>query len=186
MNIKDVIKLSATYLGRENVVKYLEQNLSCDDENVLATVDTLTRCANLVINELACSYVPMVRKQKVKAVGGKVYYTELPERVLEIVGAYDLDSNSINFKVNAEYVETLYGEYVVEYAYMPPNFGLTDEIGYSEIKLPARVIAYGTTAEFCLTEHAFDESVLWHNRFTGALSSILSPKNKIVKARRFI
>lgn len=186
MNIKDVIKLSATYLGRENVVKYLEQNLSQTDENVLATIDTLTRCANLVINELACSYLPMIRRERVNAVGGKVYYTELPERVLEIKGAYDLDGNEIGFKVNAEYVETLYGEYIVEYAYMPPNYGLTDEIGYSEAKISARVIAYGATAEFCLTEHAFDESVLWHNRFTGALSLILSPKNKRVKERRFI
>jgi hypothetical protein len=186
MIIKDVIKLSATFLGRENVVRYLETEEQTSDLNLLATVDTLTRCANLVINELAVSYVPMLKKERVKAKGGRVFYSDLSERVLEIMGAFDLDGNQIYFKQSPEYIETSYDEYMVEYACLPLNLGINDKTGYDEGRLPARVIAYGVTAEFCFTEHAFDESVLWHNRFTGALSTMLSPKSKIIKPRRFI
>lgn len=186
MNVKDVVKYSATFLGRESVIKYLNGENTDADDNVLATVDTFTRCVNLVVNELAASYLPMTKKRIFKTDNGRIYYKDFSETVLEIIGVYDDCENEIPFTQSAEYVETVYSEYAVEYAYLPPNYGLTDEIGYKENVVSARIIAYGVAAEFCITERAFDESVMWRKRFTDALSKIIPLKNKRLRARRFI
>lgn len=186
MNIKEVVRYSATFLGRENVIKYLDNENADTDDNVLSTVDIFTRCANLVVNELSASYLPMTKKRTFKTDNGRIYYKDFPETVLEITGAYDDDGKDISYTQNAEYIETVYSEYSVEYNYLPPVYGLTEEIGYKENVISARVIAYGVTAEFCITERAFDESVMWRKRFTDALSQLIPPKNKVLRARRFI
>ena len=185
MKLKDVIKLSAVYLGRENVVNYLE-NLKTEDDTVLYAVDTLTRCANITVSELASTFIPMIKKERVGTENGKIYYTELTETPLEIKNVYDSSGYKITFEINPEYVEVSGLEVFIEYVYLPTNYGISDSIGYTERQVPSRVIAYGVAAEFCLTERSFDESVMWRKRYTDALSLILAPKNKRIKQRRFI
>lgn len=185
MKLKDVIKLCAVYLGRERVVKYLEDGINISDEDVLSTVDALTRCANVVISELACTFFPLVKKEKTGAEGGRTYYVNLTETPLEIKNVYNDAGSKIPFEVLPEYVKTDETSVTIEYAYLPANYDLNSHIGYTESKVPSRVLAYGTTAEFCLTERSFDESVMWRKRFTDALSLMLKPKNSKIKQRSF-
>ena len=185
MNLKDVIKLSAVYLGRENVLKYLDGNLGSSHDVVMSQVDTLTRCANVVISELASTFIPLIKREKVVAINGKLYYSAFSETPLEILGMYDGEEQE-EYKILPEYIEVKKTILTVEYKYLPPNYGLTDEIGYSEQELPLRILAYGTTAEFCLTEKSFDESVMWRKRFSDAIAMMFAPKNRKIKQRSFI
>ena len=60
MTVKDIVRLSAIYLNMENVVKYLDGG---EDNDALNGVNTLTVCANIVLNELACTYIPMIKTE---------------------------------------------------------------------------------------------------------------------------
>lgn len=186
MKLKDIIKLSAVYLGRENVVSYLESNTSTTDGNLLSAIDTFTRCANLVIAELSTSYVPLLKKETLQAENGKIYFSSLTETALEIVKVTDENGKEVDFIYKPDRIETDLSALNIEYKYLPSNLGLNDIVGYTERQVPSRIIAYGIAAEFSLCERAFDESVLWHNRFTSSLSLLLSPKNVKIKERSFI
>ena len=186
MKVKDIVKNAAVYLGLEKVVSYIENGEYSSDSNALTATDTLTRCANLVINELACTYFPMKKTEQIACEDGKAYYSSFTETPLEIKSVCDENGEKIGFTVYPEYVKTDKSTATVEYEYLPPNYDLNDTVGYKERDVPARVIAYGVAAEYLLTVRAFDESVLFHDRYEKALCKILAPKNATSKGRAFL
>ncbi len=187
MKIKDIIRTAAIYLGRERIIEYLENGENTlEDANLMSQINNLTRCANLVINELCCNYVPMVKSETVDCADGKIYFSELSETVLEIEKVTDTFGENVEYSFSPEFLTVSLPTVIVTYKFLPPTYGLTDEIGYSERDLGRRVIAYGVAAEFLLTEHDFNESVMWHDRFTDALSRVVKIKNSKIKGRSFI
>ncbi len=182
MTIKDIVKLCAVYLNKEDLLKD-EQFLS---NQALRETNVLTVCANVVISELACSYLPLIKSEKVTANGKRVYYSSLNERALEILSVKDEQGEDLSFTVLNEYVTVPQSQVVVEYRYLPSNYGLCDEIGYAEEKVPLRLIAYGTIAEYLLTERAFEESLTWRNRYNDMLSIMVLPKNSKIRPRSFV
>ena len=182
MTIKDIIKLSATMLNREDVIDYLEKGTATGD--ALECIDTLTRCANLTINELAGSYIFM---QKEEGISGEIIkYTDLSETILKVIKVLDASGNKIKFKMMPEYVKlSSFGAKII-YNYLPSNYGLEDIIGYTEKDISSRIIAYGVVAEYCLVVHAFSESVMWHQRFIDGIEGKCYPKNSKIKSREFV
>ncbi|MBP5467330.1 MAG: hypothetical protein J6Y43_07210 [Clostridia bacterium] len=184
MTVKDIIKATAVFLGRERVLNYLETGENSDTD-VYSCVNTLTRCANIVINELVCTYIPMKKKETVFTENGRVYFAALSETILK-VEKVTFDGEEIYYKICDEYIDTLFPSVTIEYSYIPSNYGIDENTGYSERDIPSRVIAYGVAAEYCLTERAFDESVMWHKRYSDSLSEIVRPKNAKIKDRSFL
>ena len=184
MTVKDVVKATATFLGRENIIEYLDGATA--DNLVLSQVNTLTRLTNLVIYELACSFIPMVKTENVESNDGKVWYSSLSETPCEILNAYDQLGKEISFTVKPEFLQTNYFIKSVEYKYLPSAYGLEDKIGYDERTVSPVVLAYGVTAEYLLTQKAFEQSVMWHERFTEGVNKICAPKNARIRERRFI
>lgn len=182
MTIKDVIRLSAIYLNKENVIKYLDGG---DDNDALYAVNSLTVCANVVINEVATLYAHMTVREKVVPKNGRVYFSELTRTPLDIISVLNVDGEETSFAIADDYIKTYDGAEIT-YAYLPPNYGLTDKIGFSETEVPLRMLAYGVSAEYCLTERAFDESAVWRNRYNDALSATRLPTAVSIKARSFL
>ncbi len=183
MTVKDIIRLSAIYLNKENVVDYLDGGA---DNDALSAVNTLTVCANVVINELVTSYISMIIKERSPAVSGKINFSDLSQTPLEILGVYDANGNAVGFTVSSDVINTSLNARYVEYKYLPPNYGLTDTVGFNVAEAPLRLLAYGTVSEYLLTERAFEESVIWQNRFNDALAILFPPTSKTVKERRFV
>ncbi len=183
MTIKDIVRLSAVYLNRDSVVEYLDGG---EDVGALYAVNTLVTCANVVINELATTYINMTVTDKVNAVKGKINFSSLSQTPLEILGVYDIDGDKLWFSVCGDYIKTSERAVAVEYKYLPPNYGLTDKIGFTPTQTPIRMLAYGVVAEYCLIERAFDEGVVWRNRFNDTLSVLCLPASKTVRARSFV
>lgn len=185
MKIKDIIFLAGTYLNREDVLSYLNGDTSNADENLMIQLDTFTRCANIVISELASTYLPLIKSEEFISKNGKVYYKDLTERVLTIKGVYDLSMKERDCSISTEYLKTDLEKGIVRYQYMPSNYGIDDEIGYTEKDVTPRVLCFGVLGEFCLTERRFEESVMWRNRYVEEIANIVVPKNKSIKQRRF-
>ena len=189
MKVKDVIKISAMLLANEQVVNYLGEK-GCSTTNqtetsqlVLCDVDLFTRLTNLVISELAGSYIMMKKTQTLTANKGKIYYKDLNEKVLKILAVKDTLGKEIAFKDKFEYAEISAEKAVVTYAYMPANYDISSEIGYSEEQVQPKLLAMGVCAEYCVVKGRFDEAVMWHERYVQAISEKCLPKNKKVKER---
>ena len=182
MTIKDIIKISATYLGKNNVLEYLaEENGNYGD--AVQQIDNLTRCANLVIGELAASYFPMKKSEIKRTVNGKINFSEFTENIMRVDGVYTENGDKTDYKVKPLAIEVNCSSVIVEYTYLPSNYGLTDVIGYKDSEVNERLIAYGVCSEYSIIERNFDESIMWRNRFNEEIKKLISPKNTTAKKR---
>ena len=183
MTVKDVVKVQATLIGREDVVKYLSGELDNADTATLNAVDIMTRCVNLTVSELAFSHIPMTKTYEVD--GTEIVFKDVPDRLLRIVSVTDKRGNNVEYEYSPEKLSAKKSGLIFTYNYLPKNYQIDDQIEYAEEVLPLRVIAYGSLAEYLLTQRAFDESVMWRNRFVSELTLLLTPKNSKIKERRW-
>ena len=185
MKIRDIMKNAAIYLGLSSVKDYLDNTGNANAET-LKTVDLMTGLSNLVISELASTYVPMMYSETVTATGGKIYFSALskdPVKITSVKDGYGVDEK---FKVFPEYLEIKNGSYEITYQYLPSNYSISEEIGYKTKDVPPSAFSYGLCAEYCITQCRFEEAVAWRKRYIAALEKVLVPKNRLMKGRDFI
>ena len=182
MTIKEIIKITALAFGRENVVNYLNGGTSANDET-LCTVNNLVALANLVISELACSYIPMIKSEVAFPKNGKTYYKDLSEKALKIRSVKNMAGRDVCFEQNSEYISVSAGQVLVEYEFLPSNYGLESVIGYKPKDVSAGTLSLGISAEFAISEGRFDEAVSFHKRYADAINELCLPKNNRIKDR---
>ena len=187
MKVKEIVLAAATLTGSEKVTAYLEGGEGAQaDGETLAAADKFVRLCNIVISELAGSYIPMVRTERVTAVNGRIYFTSLSMRALKIRAVYDASGRKLFYTLHPEYIEPRGSAAQAEYEYLPDNLGLTDETGYTEKDITAGVLSYGLAAEYCLAEGRFEEAVLWRKRYAEGVMSFALPRGGVIKSRCFI
>ena len=186
MKIKEVVKISATLLGRTDVTANLDSGETVEGSETLSTVNTLVELTNLVLTELSGSYIPLRKTEKKNAYSGKMYYKDFSENLTRVVSVIDVNGNSIEYGYHPEYIIVPQGTYTVEYEYSPTNLGLDDETGYGGSEITAGVLAYGVASEFCITEGSFDRAVMWHKRYADGVALACTPKSRNTSQRRWI
>jgi hypothetical protein len=187
MTVKEVLKTTATLLGREDVSGYLNDNSVEVGEDTLSALNVLVGLVNLVVNELSGTYIPLVKTETVPVENGRVYFSVLSETALKIQGVYSTAGKKIDYGYHPEYIIVNGQKQItIEYEYQPSNLGLEDSVGYNERQVSKRVIAYATAAEFCLTEGSFDKAVMWHERYVEEIKAICFPVNSKIKQRSWV
>ena len=186
MTIKEIIKTSATLLNREDLKKYLDGQSYSAESDTAKAIERLIELANLVINELSLSFVPMVKSESINAGSNRVYYSSLSESAISIFEVLDANGNNIDFTQSGEYFETVGYAKTIKYSFVPKKYAIDETIGYSEKDVSMRSLAYGLTAEFCLTEGEFDLAVLFHDKYVESLKEICLPKNRISRKRSWL
>lgn len=183
MKVSDIVKLTALMTGKSDVIDYL--NGGEGQAHTLETLSTMVDLCNLVINELACTYIPITRKEITSFVYGRFSFNTLREKVIRVVAVYDADGKEVEFSHDNDNIYANIQKGSVEYEYSPSNYGLDSVIGYTEMKISARVIAYGVSAEYCINQGLFEQAVMFHKRYVDALAEICVPKNVSIKKRSF-
>ena len=187
MTVGDILKNVGVMIGRPDVTDFF-----CEQGNIgYETYDDvmfLTKIINIVVNELSSTYFPLITEQDVTFYDGQFSYLDFEKRVVKIIEVCDCLGNKVNYKEGIEYIE-LEGEYpseimlTVKYQFTPSEYFEDSQIDYAEKDIPARVIAYGVAAEYCINQARFSEAVMHHNRYMLALQELKAPKNKKLKAR---
>lgn len=181
MTIKDIVLSAATFLNLTDVTDYLGSS-SEGDTATLHAVDLLTRLTNLVISELAASFIPLTCSETVLSSDGKIVFSELTHNVTRILSVKNQFGQDSEFKLYPEYIKVFGGEYTVEYEYAPENYGLTDAADFKNA-VTAALLGYGVAAEYCVTQGRFEEAVLWRKRYTAGVERVALPKSAQVKGR---
>lgn len=164
MTIKEIISTASTILGRQDIYNHLNKTATSDQET-LQTVDRMLNLANMIIGELAGTFIPMVLKEKVYSDSQKFYYTNFSQKPLEILGVYDDNDSKIYYSQTAEYLYAGSNSVTVEYSYVPPKYNINSEIGFKRNQISPSTLVYGLLAEYCIVMGAFDEAVMWHERY---------------------
>lgn len=186
MLVKDIIKNSATLIGRDDVVKRVEGKDYTMAEFTTNTVDTMVRLLNLVVSELAGSFVPLITTEWLNVTDGKVLYSDLSYRVKEVLKAFDVNGVDRLIAVENTFLRAQGDMVEVEYSYFPNEFTLNDQIGYQEKDVPLRVLCYGLLAEYSISQGCFKDAVMWHDRYADELMQICKPKNANIKRRNWL
>ncbi len=185
MQIKDIIKAAALMLNRKEIVDYVDGKVSEVTSEVIDKVESMVGLTNLVLNELSGSYIPMVKTKMLTAENGEIEYSKIDDKVIKICSVRLASGEQIDFELGTESLIVAHSNVEVEFNYLPPEYTLTEEIGYKDKDIPVRVIAYGVMAELAICEGKFDEAVTYHKRYVDSLAQICLPKNSTVKARRW-
>ena len=186
MTVKDILKATCAMVGREDVLNYLTDENYQASEDTLSAVNIMTALTNLVIGELAGTFIPMIKCEKVHAKNGRVKYADLTERCVKIVGVYNENGENISYQHTPEYMCVSVNDISVEYEFIPPNYDLDSVIGYTEEDISSATLSYGLAAEYCISRGSFDEAVMWHERYVNSVSNKRKLKNSTVKPRSFV
>lgn len=186
MTINEIVKTAAAYLGDDEVYEYLDESKGdkTADKTVLDAVNNYTRCANVVISELAASFIPMIKQEKINK--NKIGFSELSEKILKIISVTDDCERDVAYETTLSEIKCNKNSFTITYSFLPSNYGLTDLCEFSDNKVTAANLGLGVAAEVCLTRRAFDESLIWRKRYSDAITEITVPKSVTAKKRRWI
>lgn len=186
MVFEEIIKNTALMVGREDVVNYINYETDLTGEDTYPTLDLMTNLLNLVIRELAGTFIPMVKVESVQAENNKVYYKDLNETCLKVKKVFDEDGNELGFSITPEYLKVNKENVQIEYEYLPPNYYLDSTIGYTEKDISQTALCYGLASEFCICKGNFEEAVMWHDRYVSSICAQRKIRNGFIKERNFV
>ena len=103
MLVKDIIVLACDFTENEELGKAIKNSDSLTDEQN-SICDSLVKCFNLIYNEIASEYLPIIKVEKVKPVGSRVEYSTLSGDVCQILSISDCRGERLKFKAFQDYV----------------------------------------------------------------------------------
>jgi hypothetical protein len=187
MKIKDIVSAAATLLGREDICSYLSNGFTEDITTTKKDTDILLRCFNLVENEIALEYKPLIYCENISNDDGLIYFQNLEKQIIEIIKVEDESGNKLKYKLFNTYLKTKPENIIVYYSYIPEKKDIEGESDYSESIMPLRIMAQGIACEFTLISAMYDEAVLWDKRYKDSLERIcIKTTKKTMPARRWI
>lgn len=184
MRVKDIVNLAFDFCHEDEIATIMRSDDPVFTEEQEAKLDSMTRAFNLVYEEVATQYIPITMTQKVTTDDGKVEFTKLSGRVLDIIEVRNNHNRKIRFRKFNDYIVTLANEVTILYTISPNNLPLS---GVFSTTLPERVYAYGVAREYFYSIGVNDEGDIYDNRFKDSLLVLLGKTKEIViPARRWI
>ena len=184
MTVKDVLKTVALLINRADILDFFNNGYTDDYNEIEDDVNLLITCYNIVADEIATEYYKLNMTEKFTCQNGVLKFSQFTKNPIIINSIKDDDGNDVKYKA-------LLGEITldkplvnVEYSYTPDTKGLDDISDYSSTPINKRVIAYGVATEYLLVKGAFEEAVVWHDKYVESLKgSVIKSKNKKLKGR---
>lgn len=164
MKVSEVIELSALLLDIE-----LTDDIRKD----------LVRCYNLVEQELATDYFPILEVDKFFRVEDKIYYKDFSRKPYMLKGVQDFHGDSVSFRLTPEYINLIKnydgGTFFVKYYYIPEEKELYSHCTYGAEYIS--ILKYGVAAEYCLQQGNFDLAAIYNQKYKERIK-LKGPKKK--------
>lgn len=183
MTVKEIILAAAQELGLAEEVKGYLDGTSSDGQDV---TEALLRCFNLVENEVALDYLPLVAEEELETDTGAVFYSELSRAAVRIIKVTDGWGNEAEYKLFPEYLKTQAGKVKIRYTYTPREKTLEDSSDFL-LYASVRLLAYGIAAEYSLSCGHFEDAAVWDKKYKDAVAAAYRGKpNKRIQSRRWV
>lgn len=154
LKVKEIIELSTLLLGEELTKDIKDQGL-------------LLKCYNLVEQELATDYFPILEVDKHFNVDDKIYYKDFSRKAYRIKGIQDFRGDSVQYIIKPEYLELKKnydgGTFFVKYYYLPEEKTLYSHSTYGAEYL--HILKYGIAAEYCLANGDFEQAKIYSDKY---------------------
>lgn len=162
MLVKDCMELAAVNLGIEDALQNYFSGVGTAEDNKKG--ELLLTCFNIVENELALDYFPLLSEDTLTSDGGVIAFSLLSKPAVRITKVTDKWGNSVPFQLFQSYVKTQPGEVCVTYTYAPAKKILGEKSDFSA-HVSARLIACGMAAEYTMATGLFEEAAVWDKKY---------------------
>ena len=150
-------------------------------------VQQLVKCVNLVCDEVATEYFPVVQTQTVAVTNGEVDFSAFDNKVQGVVSVKDEWGKNVNFCYSQYGLTNLdCNEASVRYrvAYQWTDFW--GEVTFGSPQVSSRVVAYGVVAQYYFLCGNYDQAKAWSARFYLALAECKRGGHKVMPKRRWL
>ena len=167
MKVSDVVIMAATQLGiADNIKAYVNGTSSLYKEQG----DLLLHCFNLVENELALDYIPLVKQERLSANEGKITYDSFASDVVRIIKVTDENGVHVPYQLFAAYMQVDAEKVNVTYGYTPKVKLITEESDFQTF-VSERLFSYGIAAEYCMATGLYEEAVVWDKKYKEGIEA---------------
>ena len=167
MKVSDVVVMAAVQLGIGDSVKAYVNGTS---SLYKSQGELLVHCFNLVENELALDYIPLIKQETLAVNKGKLAYESFTSDVVRIVKVTDEKGVNLPYKLFASYMEVDAKQVCVTYAYTPNVKVLTDESDFQAF-VSERLFSYSMAAEYCMATGLYEEAVVWDKKYKEGIEA---------------
>ena len=166
MTVKDILKIVCEFVGEREILKKLSQSesLSAREQE---KVDIMTRCFNLVNQEIASDYLPFLTKESVDT-EGIINFENLQKSVVHVYEIKNRFGMNLKFRLFPNFVEVTGHAKSIVYSFLPDELSLESEVE-APCNLTARIFAYGVASEYLLIDGISQDAEIWENRFKESL-----------------
>ena len=171
---KEILKLSATFLGLYDVVTYINNPTNTPNNEVKNKIDELLVYMNYVIREVTKEYYPLSYCEDVKSNNQCEIDISLLTKNAIAIKEIKQNDNSVTFNLYPTYIKV--GKpnliYNITYNYIPESISNINQPLNLPLGLEYFIIAYGIASEYALSKLLYDEANMWESKFKNSLESI--------------
>lgn len=177
MKIRDYVANVANLLSLWDSNKVDLEDVNNNDQTIVERINKIQVMVNGIICEIANYFVPLIIQKHVNTINGEVPLSNLRMNIVSVEKVVNEQGKEIDFEVYHDKIVMSENSGTVYLRIIPKTYNYTNEIEYTDLQVPSKVIVYGTAAEFCLSEGLFDEAVVWHEKYREQLKLLTKPKN---------
>lgn len=179
---KDILKLSATLLGLDDVIEHLKSGSSVSQETQ-NKIDDLITYLNYTLREITKEYFPLKHTEITKSDNQcQIFFTNLSETAISIKDIKDQFGNSVTFNLYPEFIKLGFpnSNYTIEYNYVPKSVKNINDTLTLPLGLEMFSVCYGIASEYALSRLLYSEAEMWESKFKNSLQFC---KNKLGERR---
>lgn len=187
MKAKEILKNVCVYLGKEEILasNLFESEGDELSENSKSDVKKILNCINLIIDEIASDYLPILKEKEITLKNGEINVFEIDENIHEIISIKNKFGKNLRFKYLDNKIICLATNVIITYTINPKCVvEIEDEVESFGGRITSRVLAYGVASEFCYLEMLYDDATIWESRFKNALLIADRKKGEIKLKKR--
>ncbi|MDE6583090.1 MAG: hypothetical protein K2K31_00350 [Clostridia bacterium] len=181
MTVKEIIKLVCEFVGEREILSKLDDVDATFTDYEQEKLDVLVKCFNLVNQEIATDYIPLLLKEEVSE--EKILFSSLSKTLVNVYEVKNRFGMNLKFKLFSDYVEVESVPKSIIYSFLPENLTLNDIVDCNP-RINARVYAYGIASEFLLIYGISENAEIWEDRFKTSLFILNKKNGKCVLPKR--
>ncbi len=173
MRVEEILTEVLVRLGDRD--KYDISNLPSNDDEI----NTIIKCINMIISEIASDYLPIEFKENVIVENGVIPYDSLSKRLINLKKVTKNHSKIGAKMYPNEILVNENGEVCVEYLYMPDEVKLGGDIELSP-RVTLMLIVNGVLGEYCLLQGRYEDAMLYDKRYREMLKIACRATKEII------
>lgn len=171
---KEILKLSATFLGLYDVVSFLNNPTTNISDKVQKELDELLIYMNYVLREVTKEYYPLSTEEELYSNDQcEINFSNFTKNIISIKNVINENLPS-TYNIYPSYIKVgkPNSKYSISYNYVIDAIKDINSIFILPLGLEPFIISYGIASEYATSKLQYDEANMWESKFKNALQSL--------------